>query len=140
MTVYRVKDSGILSANKADELCVHFLESLYDCFRIERLPVRIDAYPYDDKDILRYEAIITDKNTEEEIAGCLVSVYPDGIMDIIDMTLLSSRYDKKGYDYRCHADYPDAYIGSCDTSSKSDYDDMVRSACGALCMTIIHYI
>lgn len=132
MAVYKVKDSGSLSINKSDDLCVHFLESLYDGIQKELLPVSIDAYPYDDKDILRYEAIITDRDTEEEIADYLVSVYPDGIMDIIDMDVLENRYDKKGYDYRYHADYQDAYVGSCDTSSKSDYDDMVNDACGVI--------
>ena len=105
MAVYSVKDSGSLSMNKSDDLCIHFLESLYDCAQSELLPVRIDAYPYNDKDILRYEAIITNRDTEEEIADYLVSVYPDCIMDIIDMDVLSDRYDKKGYDYRCHEDY-----------------------------------
>lgn len=132
MAVYKVKDSGSLSVNKSDDLCVHFLESLFDGIQKELLPVCIDAYPYDDKDILRYEAIITDKDTEEEIADYLVSVYPDGIMDIIDMDVLSSRYDKKGCDYRYHEDYQDAYIASCDTSSKSDYACMVNDACGVI--------
>lgn len=138
MTVYRVKDSGILSANKADELCVNFLESLYDRMKKELLPVRIDVFPYNDKDILRYEAIITDKDTEKEIADYLVSVYPDGLMDIIDMDVLSGRHDKSGFDYRYHEDYQDACIGSCDTSSQSDYDDMVMSACG--CIPFVVYV
>lgn len=129
MAVYKVKDSGSLTINKSDDLCVHFLESLYDGIQKELLPVRIDAYPYNDKDILRYEAVITDKTTEEELADYLVSVYPDGMMDIIDMDVLYDRYDKKGYDYRYHADYQDAYVGSCDTRSNSDYDDMVNDAC-----------
>lgn len=132
MAIYSVKDNGSLSMNKSDDLCIHFLESLYDCAQRELLPVRIDAYPYNDKDILRYEAIITNRDTEEEIADYLVSVYPDGIMDIIDMDVLSDRYDKKGYDYRCHEDYQDAYVCSCDTESKSDYDDMVNNACGVI--------
>ena len=132
MAVYKVKDNGSLSMNKSDDLCIHFLESLYDCAQRELLPVRIDAYPCNDKDILRYEAIITDRDTEEEIADYLVSVYPDGIMDIIDMDVLSDRYDKKGYDYRCHVDYQDAYVCSCDAESKSDYDDMVNNACGVI--------
>ena len=46
MAVYSVKDYGSLSMNKSDDLCIHFLESLYDCAQSELLPVRIDAYPY----------------------------------------------------------------------------------------------
>ena len=78
MAVYSVKDSGSLSMNKSDDLCIHFLESLYDCAQSELLPVCIDAYPYNDKDIVRYEAIITNRDTEEEIADYLVSVYREG--------------------------------------------------------------